>query len=362
MNRGIESFFREAFDGLKNYENIEARLLIGGSTNAINERKALCVSRFSKVAQILGKMTGRTSYAIEQISSFPDVVREIRTFRPKIIFSSEANLFFLLSRFRSSIGVPYKLLYSNGGPLNPPFHWTDFVQEVAPAYLEAAIKSGASSSRHFLVPYGIHVPDETFTITKEQKKELRKKLGLPAQRKIVISVGWISAQHKRMDYTIREFASIAKEKRPFLLLLGNIDQSSQEIIKLASNVLEQEDYVIRSVPYKEVATYYMASDIFVLSSLKEGFGRVYLEALIYNLPVIAHHHPVMKYVISEQGTLIDLQKQGNLKAAVERLTSQTSTNWTGREYVRQKFGWKVLAAQYYEMFKKVSASEPKVVG
>jgi glycosyltransferase involved in cell wall biosynthesis len=155
-----------------------------------------------------------------------------------------------------------------------------------------------------------------------------------------------------MDYTINEVAAISKPQRPFLLLLGNIDEASQEIIALAQEKLDADDYSIRSVPYEAVCSYYKAADVFVLSSVKEGFGRVYLEALMYNLPVIAHHHPVMRYVIGEAGILSDLTKPGNLCAILQKLLYNVSVAPTGRTYVRQNFDWRVLAPQYRNMFAK----------
>jgi glycosyltransferase involved in cell wall biosynthesis len=354
MNRGIESFFREAFDGLKDLDHVKAKLITGSRLQNSQEKKVMRLSRFSPAAKLIGKLTGRSSYAIEQISSFPAIVHEIKKFRPHVIFSSEANLFFLLNRFRSFIGVPYKLLYSNGGPVDGPFGWTDYVHQVAPLYVEEARLKGEPLNKHIHVPYGIHVPEGSFSISQEEKTSLRNHLGLPTNRRIVISVGWISSSLKRMDYTINELSMIPKEQRPFLVLLGNIDETSIPIIQLAAEKLGGDDYIIRSVPYKEVASYYKAADVFVLSSLKEGFGRVYLEALLFNLPVIAHQHPVMQYVVGEAGILTDLSKEGNLGQAILQMISQLDLPVKGREYVRQKFDWKVLAPKYREMFEKVS--------
>ncbi len=359
INRGIESFFREAFDGLKKSEDVEIRLLNQSKTPEENEKNIWCLSRESKVTEIIGKLTGRTPYAVEQWSSFPAVIREIKSFKPDVVFSSEANLFFLLYRFRKSIGVPFKLLFSNGGPIGPPFNRTDFVHQVAPYYQSMSIKAGESENKHIMVPYGINVPDGDFIISPEEKNALRTSLGLPKNRLVVISVGWISAGHKRMDYTIKEVASIPIERRPFLLLLGNIDQASAEIFSFAKQFLRPEDYLISSVSYPEVANFYKASDIFVLSSLLEGFGRVYLEALTYNLPVIAHQHPVMQYVIGEEGMLDNLEVKGNLAAAIVSMSLRIDNSRNRREYVRKKFDWKVLAPNYIEMFQRVAYAKSK---
>jgi 1,2-diacylglycerol 3-alpha-glucosyltransferase len=157
-----------------------------------------------------------------------------------------------------------------------------------------------------------------------------------------------------MDYTIREIATISKKERPFLLLLGNIDEASSAIITLAQQVLDSDDYLIRSVPYDTVSTYYKASDIFVLSSLQEGFGRVFLEALMHNLPVVAHDHPVMRYVIGEEGILENLQEPGNLAKAVRLIMQRGKDFKNRRQYVRKKFDWQVLSDSYIKMFRRAA--------
>ena len=355
-NRGIESFFREAFDNLHDLPGTEARLLMGRGVAHEKEHIASCLHRGTTTAKLLGRLTGRSSYAVEQWTSFPSIVREIRRFRPDVVFTSEANLGFLLRRFRTQIGVPFQWLYSNGGPCHPPFNRHDFVHQVAPFYLQQALDAGEDPARHFLVPYGIRMPEPPST-TGDEKLALRQKLGMPLDRPVVLSVGWISRTHKRMDYVIEEMARLP-EPRPFLQLLGAMDAGSGELVRLAHEKLGPENVSIRSVPYDQVADYYRAADLFVLASLQEGFGRVYLEALCHGLPVIAHRHPVMKYVLGDQGTMGDLSRKSTLAELVrESLLSETGIKGRRQRWqsVRDRFGWDALKTDYADMFRRVSS-------
>ena len=114
-NRGIESFFREAFDGLKSIPGLECWLIKGAGARTDREISVWCLPRTRRLAHWLGHLFGRTSYAAEQWSSFFPVVSQIRRLRPNIIFYSDANLGFQLFFRRKWIGVPYQLLFSNGG-------------------------------------------------------------------------------------------------------------------------------------------------------------------------------------------------------------------------------------------------------
>jgi glycosyltransferase involved in cell wall biosynthesis len=352
FNRGIETFFREAFDGLRGLEGIEARLIKGGGEGTQDEKVARILPRTGRLAPMLGKLAGRNGYVVEQWTSLPSVVREIREFRPQVVYYSDANLGMLLYRLRRRIGVPFRLLFSNGGPCHPPFERTDFVHQVAPLYYDEALAAGEPAEKHIFVPYGINVPSAPPRCDPMAKREARRRLNLPVDRQIVLSVGWISATHKRMDYVVREVAALPSP-RPFLMLLGTMDDSSREIVELAERLLGHEGFAARSAPYAEVAGYYRAADCFVLASFKEGFGRVNLESLMHGLPTAAHRHPVMGYVLGDQGILGDLTGAGGLAELIPEAIASAGDALAARQRwdsVRKRFSWESLRSQYRDMF------------
>jgi 1,2-diacylglycerol 3-alpha-glucosyltransferase len=228
-----------------------------------------------------------------------------------------------------------------------------------------------------MIPYGIHVPSGSPFIEPSAQRVLREKLKLPVDRPIVLSVGWIAAQHKRMDYVVREVAEIRRQgpggetfgsqlstpiSQPYLVLLGSMDEQSEEILSLAREQLGEGNFTARSVPYEEVADYYRAADVFTLASLHEGFGRVLLEALIHGLPVIAHDYAVTKFVLGEEGVIIDMYQSGELAKALLEVLAQPNTPAAAarrRESVRARFSWPLLAPQYREMFRAAAALQPR---
>jgi 1,2-diacylglycerol 3-alpha-glucosyltransferase len=357
LNRGIESFFRESFDGLKDVmPDIEVRLLKGAEGEEgkaeIREQVVWCLPRTGTLAHWSGQLICRNAYVVEQLSSFPFVAREIRRWRPDVIFYSDGNLGFQLYRWRRQIGVPYRLLFSNGGPINGPFARTDFVHQVTPFHHEQALTTGEPPEKHFMVPYGINAGAAP-VFDPVVRRQLRAKLNLPVDRAIILSVGWISREHKRMDYMIEEMARLP-HPRPFLQLLGAIDKKSAKIIELGNRLLGPENFSAKSLPYNEVGNFYRAVDYFALASVKEGFGRVYLEALMHGLPVIAHRYPVMEYVLGDEGFFGDLNEPGALADLIKKQLRVPNSEQAMRQRwqsVRDRFSWSVLAPQYYQMFK-----------
>jgi glycosyltransferase involved in cell wall biosynthesis len=161
-----------------------------------------------------------------------------------------------------------------------------------------------------------------------------------------------------MDYVVQEVAACG-EPRPFLVMLGWQDHSSEYTISLATELLGAAGFVARSVPVGEVTQYYRASDYFVLGSLKEGFGRVYIEALAEGLPVIAHDYSVMRFVLGDQAELADLSRTGTLSALILRnaqLQEDAGRAVQRRRYVESNFSWSTLRPKYLEMFKWAKAS------
>lgn len=357
INRGIESFFREAFDGLRNTPGLAITLYKGAGSELDGERVLWNLDRAGWAATTLGKLAHRNGYVVEQLSSLLPMALQIRRHRPDIIYYSDANLGFQLHRWRRLIGIPYALLFSNGGPCSAPFHRTDYIHQVAPYYFDLAATAGVSPAVQSMVPYGITVPAGAPEYCVDQRQQLRRSLGLPEDRQIVLSVGWISAAHKRMDYIVREIARLP-EPRPHLMMLGQMDRESANIISLATRALGPGGFTARSVPYAEVGTYYRAADLFTLGSLREGFGRVYLEALIHGLPCIVHDHPVMRYVLGSEGEFADLAIPGALADALVRncaVPLNALSMERRRESVRRQFSWQVLAPAYRQMFEACRA-------
>ena len=147
------------------------------------------------------------------------------------------------------------------------------------------------------------------------------------------------------------------QPRPFLQMLGAMDEESRGVMELADRLLGRDGYSAKSVPYEAVFDFYRAADIFVLASLKEGFGRVYLEALMHGLPVIAHRHPVMEYVLGGEGVIGNLDCTGELAALLAReleATHDEAASLRRWESVRSRFNWSELAPQYLRMFHRIT--------
>lgn len=362
VKRGFESFTQECFEALSKDNSIKLILFKGdkGAKGEKELRRAITLNnlqRDSLAAIRLGKIIGRGAYFIEQSSFTFSLLPYIYRQQPDLIYFSDGIVGNLLWHWRNSTKQSYKLLFSNGAPCFPPFlPHCDHVQQLTPYHLQAALDGGVSAAKQSLVSYGIKMPAELKIISTIEREALRCQLGLPQKRQIILSVGAINRSHKRMDYVVQETAALP-EPRPYLLLLGQHDAESHEIYQLGTQLLGANNFQIKTVDFHQVIDYYKIADIFVLASLNEGFGRVFLEAMSYGLPCLAHDYEVTRFVLGKEGYFANFELMGSLTNLINKVLAEgndKSKCYLRHRTVYNRFSWDKLLPSYVKMIQCVA--------
>jgi 1,2-diacylglycerol 3-alpha-glucosyltransferase len=356
--RGYESFTQECFDALSKDDELEVTLFKGGGVSSTDQIKVWNLPRNLPLTQWLGAITenlipNRGAYWIEQITFGFGLLPHVVAQKPEVILFSDFNFGNVLWLWRKLTGQNYKLLFSNGAPwVAPVFSRWDRVQQVVPVYLQAALELGEPPKKHSLVPYGVQMRSELVLLNTEERKVLRQKLGLPVERSLMLSVGGLDTYHKRMDYVIREVANLP-EPRPYLVLLGQPHSTETPVIQqLANELLGSENFWIGTVTHQEMAHYYQISDAFTLASLGEGFGRVFLEAMSYGLPCLAHDYAVTQFIFGDTGFLGDFSLPGTLSNLIPKalaITQNLSERDRIHSYTYEHFSWEKLRPAYVKL-------------
>jgi len=301
VKRGFESFTQECFETLSKNHSLDITLFKGGGDSHSKEVRLWNFPRESWSAMQLGKVTSRGAYFIEQASFTFSLLPYIHREQPDVIYFSDGAVGNLLWHWRRLTKQRYKLLLSNGGPYYPPFlPYCDHVQQVAPNHFQATVDRGVSAAKQSLIPYGINISKTLQILSNSEREVQRRQLGLPENRPIILSVGAISKFHKRMDYVIREMASLP-EPRPYLLLVGQPEVESPEIFQLGYHLLGSDSFQVKTVTFNKVVDFYNVADAFVLASLSEGLPRVVLEAMSYGLPCLVHDYEVTQFICGKDG-------------------------------------------------------------
>ncbi len=119
------------------------------------------------------------------------------------------------------------------------------------------------------------------------RSELRQKLGIPPEHKILLYVGRL-AKEKNMA-TLFEMAALVFRQDPSLRLwLVGDGPYRSECVRMARDFgIGDRVKFVGFVPRDQVDQYYAAADLFVFASITETQGLVVQEAMTYGLPAVA---------------------------------------------------------------------------
>ncbi len=174
------------------------------------------------------------------------------------------------------------------------------------------------------VTSGLGVPAEKVTVIPNgvdsekffpmAKKDTREQVGLPIERKIILSVGHLTP-NKGFDLLIKAMKKLTEKSHdipPLLVIVGGgvyakVLESLIESLQLQSSV-----QLVGSVPHSQLLWYYNAADLVCLMSEKEGWPNVILEALACGRPILA----------SRAGGIPEILTSPNVGCVIERNVSQ----------------------------------------
>jgi glycosyltransferase involved in cell wall biosynthesis len=356
VHRGYETFMRECYAALKHEPGLDLWLFKGAGPGDKREIPLLHLPRAGFGARFIGELTNRGAYTVEQVSLTASLIPYIVRERPDLIYYCDISIGKLLYYWRKLSGARYRLLLHNGGPHPAPYQWADHVHQLTPGEANRAVAAGFAPERQTLLPCGFRFGQVPMPAVEEEKAARRRELGLPLDRKVVLSVGALNRGHKRMDYLISEVAAMG-EDRPFLVMLGEVESETPAVRATADLLLGPDGYMMRTVQRDAMDKYYRAADVFALASLVEAFGLVYVEAMSHGLPCIAHDYPVSRFVFGDDGLLADLRLSGKLTEQLRLALGQADTA-EGRiqrhTAVSHRFDWSALAPRYVAMMQLVA--------
>jgi glycosyltransferase involved in cell wall biosynthesis len=191
------------------------------------------------------------------------------------------------------------------------------------------------------------------TFRPRNKKLIRRRLGLPLNRPIVLNVG-SELQRKNVKTLIKAFSTLLKDIPDALLI--RIGDKSRYIQSLLASLNLKNKVLYFKVNPREVAYFYNAADVFVFPSYYEGFGLPPLEAMGSGCPVIASNRTSIPEVIGNAGILLEpFDIEGFSYWMREILTDENfKVKLSKKGYKRSlNFSWEKAAKETLEVYKKV---------
>ena len=157
-----------------------------------------------------------------------------------------------------------------------------------------------------VIPTGIDLAKfERPEIGPEQLRDLREKLGIKEDEKMLLSLSRVSYE-KNIQAVLAAFSEVLNEELKVKLVVAG-DGPYLDNLKEQALQLNIQDSVIFTgmIAPSETALYYKAADFFISASTSETQGLTYLESLASKTPVIAHGNPYLDNLITDKmfGTL-----------------------------------------------------------
>jgi glycosyltransferase involved in cell wall biosynthesis len=142
---------------------------------------------------------------------------------------------------------------------------------------ELAFSSGMFVKKPVVIPNGVDI--NNFTV--KDKKQIRVKLNLPIDRKIILLSSGDILDHRKGNIFALEAIRQIKSLNPFIVVVGAL---SDEAKKIFSDLdCYATGYISNS---SELADFYASADIFLFCSLADNQPLVVLETMASGTPII----------------------------------------------------------------------------
>lgn len=169
----------------------------------------------------------------------------------------------------------------------------------------------------------------------------RGELKIHPDEKIILTVGR-NVPEKRQEYAIEVIKRLILKKRAIKLIIAGSGPLRSDLEDY-SEKLGVRNSVIFLEPEKDIRVLFQMSDVFIFTSMCEGFGIAQIEAMAMARPVVAFRIGPVPEVVKEgiSGILVEPKNSKQLAEAVEMILDDTESAGNmgaeGRRIVEEKF-------------------------
>ena len=364
VKRGIETWTEDLGEALTE-RGVDITLYKGaGKKEHFYEKVIPCLKRSSALNKwlikhrpgFLWRVGLSTHYTLEETTFTWNLLPELLLKQYDIIHTQDPDVAYILQKVCRLGLLKSRVILAHGTEESFKFlDQLDYVQHLAPYHFEEAVKNCGKHKDWVMISN--FVDTDVFRL-REKREEVREELGIAQDDFVVICVAALKKTHKRVDYLIKETSNLIGNgySNVKLVLIGVPTKETKELVELGQNLLGESLRILENVPHSEIPLYLSAGDLFVLCSLKEMLGIVFLEAMACGIPCVAHQYPVFEWVVDSCGSCIDMSIDGNLSREIEKYFSNgfyQEKRKNTQKHIAEKFEKDVIIKQYLSMYSKV---------
>ena len=195
----------------------------------------------------------------------------------------------------------------------------------------------------------IYNPSFDKSIFKFANKKIKKK-----DYKIILNVARFEKQKNHL-MLLESFKNIQKNINVKLLLVGYGSEKKNILEYINRNNLKKKVSIITNK--KNISNYYKIADLFVLTSIYEGFGNVLVEAGMFKIPIISTNcksGPIEILNNGKYGDLVDIGDTEKLSRLIIKNLKKPNINKISKMHKSLKiFNIKNHIIKYEKIFNKI---------
>lgn len=227
---------------------------------------------------------------------------------------------------------------------------------------ESYLEAGLEEDRLSRIPNCVDL--ERFSpVSSQQKKELRKKLNLPEDAFIGLSVSTITPR-KRVDVLAKAWETVLRRnKNAVLLMVGAFYEAEKDFCAAMRKLAASPPFLNKVFllgMQNNVEEYMQAADVFLFASSREGFATVQVEAMGCGLPCIcAYIKGISEDIFVDGGTGIVLRDTSaesfaeNIIMLMDNPHLSKTMGENARGSAKQKFALEQVGEQYVRLYRSL---------
>jgi glycosyltransferase involved in cell wall biosynthesis len=368
----IQPTYHKKFEKIAKYDDIKIQVIV--PEKWVENTQVLSFSRIDKAnLSFLPRKVMFPGYG-SRFFFTRGLAKQFRIFKPDIIHLEEEpwslcalqtimfrKLFCRNSKliFRTSLSIPVKQKFNFIASLieKLTFKKADYALVLSKRAGEILTQKGYN--KNMGISYN-GVDESVFR--KIDVKNLKDELGI--KNEFVIGYVGRLMQMKGLETLIKAFSLVSQNsQKAYRLLLVGSGEYRDEMLALASELGINEKIILtEAVPAVDVPKYINCMDVIVLPSITmpwwvEFFGRVLVEAMMCEVPVIGSNSGEIPNVVGDAGLIFQEGDAHDLKEKLEIISKDTYTRnlliKKGSTRASSLFTWESIAKETYETYRSL---------
>jgi phosphatidyl-myo-inositol dimannoside synthase len=181
---------------------------------------------------------------------------------------------------------------------------------------------------------------------KIRSEVLMKRYGIAENDTVLLTLTRLSLKdrYKGYSFVLKALSEIVKTKKNIKYILAGSYEASEKIFveKLIAKYQLKENVVITGfIAEEELHAHFSLADIYVMPSIKEGFGIVFVEAMYYGVPVIAANADGSTDALlhGKLGLLTNPESDTEIITAINKMLNNYTEHLPNQNLLMENFGY-----------------------